>query len=136
MDQETREFIAEQFRLFKTERGGLAQSPPDFTELKTSVDALLQMLTEEASQEQQPASGDPDSESEHPHSLCQSTDCKTCVEQAAQLIDLGRSTLSATIDEALILAGGLPMKERVSQLIEHGKAISRYRNQVVEIGAE
>lgn len=73
----------------------------------------------------------------HPIGLCQDTSCEVCVSQGQELVQVAqeyaRAAYADEIDEALRLAAGDAIRQRVAQLVQQGDVLRRQRAQVVEI---
>ena len=117
---------------------------PKFASLRQGLEAIQESLSSQtslltylssqvAAQQAEPQDILPP----HPIGLCQDTSCEVCVAQGHELVKVGQEYALAAyadeIDEALRLAAGDAIRNRVAQLVQQGSALRVQRAQVVEI---
>lgn len=73
----------------------------------------------------------------HPAGICEDKTCAGCVKAAQEIAsaayDRGSQDLVQRIDDALVLAGGEPLRERVTLAVQQGMALLRQREQEVVV---
>lgn len=68
---------------------------------------------------------------QHPAGLCQDESCSSCVTSAQELVDAafakGQEVLAANLDDALLLAGGEELRQKVTVIVNKGLLLKQQR---------
>lgn len=131
------ELIKGQEQVFNKKVEGLKQ---ELMQSLTSLQSTLNNFAAKQDKAPEAATAPADKEHEqHPTGFCGDPECKSCMSQATEIYEVGvrqsRESTLEEIDEALLLAAGEEMRQRITQLVAKGIQLRNRRNQEVSVVA-